>query len=81
MKNIKSLIIGFLSATCIFLLMGVTDKEINEKKKWMKEFPENGRYLPVKINQNEKVVMMDSQTGDLYFPSKEGWRLDMKKNK
>ena len=81
MKNIKSLIIGFLSATCIFLLMGVTDKEINEKKKWMKEFPENGRYLPVKINQNEKVVMMDSQTGDLYFPSRDGWKLDMKKNK
>ena len=79
MKNIKSLIIGFLSATCIFLLMGVTDKEINEKKKWMKEFPENGRYLPVKINQNEKVVMMDSQTGDLYFPSPYGWKLDMTK--
>tara|TARA_B100000427_G_scaffold200012_1_gene166288 strand:- start:150 stop:425 length:276 start_codon:yes stop_codon:yes gene_type:complete len=87
MKNIKSLIIGFLSATCIFLLMGVTDKEIkgmtdkeiNEKKKWMEEFPENGRYLPVKINQNEKVVMMDSQTGDLYFPSPDGWKLDMTK--
>ena len=67
MKNIKSLIIGFLSATCIFLLMGVTDKEINEKKKWMEEFPEVGRYLPLKISHNEKVVMMDSQTGDLYF--------------
>ena len=49
MKNIKSLIIGFLSATCIFLLMGVTDKEINEKKKWMEEFPEVGRYLPLKV--------------------------------
>ena len=79
MKNIKSLIIGFLSATCIFLLMGLTDKEINEKKKWMEEFPENGRYLPLKINQNEKVVMMDSQTGDLYFPSPDGWKLDMTK--
>ena len=79
MKNIKSLIIGFLSATCIFLLMGVTDKEINEKKKWMEEFPEVGRYLPLKINQNEKVVMMDSQTGDLYFPSPDGWKLDMTK--
>ena len=81
MKDIISLIIGFLSATCIFLLMGFTDKEINEKKKWMKEFPENGRYLPLKINQNEKVVMMDSQTGDLYFPSRDGWKLDMKINK
>ena len=55
------------------------DKEIDEKKKWMEEFPENGRYLPVKINQNEKVVMMDSQTGDLYFPSPAGWKLDMTK--
>jgi len=79
MKNIKLLIIGFLSATCIFLLMGLTDKEIDEKKKWMEEFPENGRYLPVKINQNEKVVMMDSQIGDLYFPSPDGWKLDMTK--
>jgi len=40
-----------------------------------------GRYLPIYINKSHKVVMMDSQTGDLYFPSKEGWRLDMKKNK
>ncbi len=79
MKNIKSLIIGFLSATCIFLLMGVTDKEINEKKKWMEEFPKVGRYLPLKISHNEKVVMMDSQTGDLYFPSSNGWKLDMAK--
>ena len=79
MKNIQSLMIGFLSATCIFLFMGVTDKEINEKKKWMDKFPENGRYLPLKINQNEKVVMMDSRTGDLYFPSRDGWKLDMKK--
>ena len=81
MKNIQSLMMGFLGATCIFLFMGVTDKEINEKKKWMDKFPENGRYLPLKINQNEKVVMMDSQTGDLYFPSRDGWKLDMKKNK
>tara|TARA_B100001029_G_C15035519_1_gene439866 strand:+ start:1143 stop:1382 length:240 start_codon:yes stop_codon:yes gene_type:complete len=79
MKNIKSLIIGFLSATCIFLFMGMTDKQIDEKKKWLKEFPGNGRYLPIKINQDEKVLMMDSQTGDLYFPSPEGWKLDMKK--
>ena len=79
MKNIKSLTIGFLSATCIFLFMGMTDKEIEQKKKWLEEFPQNGRYLPVKINQEEMVVMMDSQTGDLYFPSNEGWKLDMRK--
>ena len=40
-----------------------------------------GRYIPIYITKSHKVVMMDSQTGDLYFPSKEGWRLDMIKNK
>ena len=47
MMNFKSIIIGFLSATCIFLFIGMTDKEIEQKKKWLKEFPESGRYLPV----------------------------------
>ena len=28
MTNLKSIIIGFLSASCIFLFMGMTDKEI-----------------------------------------------------
>jgi len=79
MNKIKSLMIGFLGATCVFLLMGLADKKIEEKKKWLGAFPENGRYLPLKINENEKVVMMDSQTGDLYFPSPEGWKIDMKK--
>ena len=79
MTNFKSIIIGFLSATCIFLFMGMTDKEIEQKKKWLEEFPQNGRYLPLKINKEEMVVMMDSQTGDLYFPSDEGWKLDMRK--
>ena len=77
MKDIKTLMIGFLLATCMFLIMGFTDKEINEKKKWMKEFAQNGRYLPLKINKEEMVVMMDSQTGDLYFPSNDGWKIDM----
>ncbi|MBI73099.1 MAG: hypothetical protein CMG61_06855 [Candidatus Marinimicrobia bacterium] len=79
MKNLKSIIIGFLGATCLFLFVGMTSTDIEEKKKWLKEFPQNGRYLPLKINQNEVVVMMDSQTGDLYFPSENGWKLDMKK--
>ena len=52
--------------------MGVTVKG-------MEEFSGNGRYLPLKINENEKVVMMDSKTGDLYFPSPDGWKLDMTK--
>ena len=77
MKDFKTLMIGFLLATCMFMIIGFTDKEINEKKKWMKEFPQNGRYLPLKINKEEMVVMMDSQTGDLYFPSNDGWKLDM----
>ena len=64
MKNIKSLTIGFLSATCIFLFMGMTDKEIEQKKKWLKEFPESGRYLPVM--SRDRVWMMDSKTGNFY---------------
>ena len=64
MKNIKSLAIGFLSATCIFLFMGMTDKEIEQKKKWLKEFPESGRYLPVM--SRDRVWMMDSKTGNFY---------------
>ena len=79
MKNLKSIIIGFLGSTCLFLLLGMKSNDIEEKKKWLKEFPQNGRYLPLKINHNEMVVMMDSQTGDLYFPSENGWKLDMKK--
>ncbi len=64
MINFKSIIIGFLSSTCIFLFMGMTDKEIEQKKKWLKEFPENGRYLPVM--SRDRVWMMDSKTGDFY---------------
>ena len=64
MINFKSIIIGFLSATCMFLFMGMTDKEIEQKKKWLKEFPESGRYLPVM--SRDRVWMMDSKTGDFY---------------
>ncbi|MAJ43565.1 MAG: hypothetical protein CMF96_02325 [Candidatus Marinimicrobia bacterium] len=85
MINFKSIIIGFLSASCIFLFMGMTDKEINQKKKWLKEFPENGRYLPV-MNR-DRVWMMDSKTGNFYTSRlKEGdqtgsWTLDTKLSK
>ena len=75
MQNIKSLTIGFLSATCIFLFMGMTDKEIEQKKKWLKEFSENGRYLPVM--SRDKVWMMDSKTGDFYTSDQtRSWIID-----
>ncbi len=32
MTDFKSIIIGFLTATCLFLFMGMTDKEIEQKK-------------------------------------------------
>jgi len=82
MTNFKSLIIGFLSATCIFLFLGMTDKEIDQKKKWLEEFPESGRYLPVM--SRDRVWMMDSKTGNFYTSiwendSKNGtWTLDTK---
>ena len=80
MTNFKSIIIGFLSATCMFLFMGMTDKEIEQKKKWLKEFPESGRYLPVM--SRDRVWMMDSKTGDFYTSKCENchqtrtWTLD-----
>ena len=83
--NFKSIIIGFLSAACIFLFMGMTDKEIEQKKKWLKEFPENGRYLPVM--SRDRVWMMDSKTGDFYTSRWEegdqvgSWTLDTKLSK
>ena len=64
MTDLKSLIIGFLSATCIFLFMGFSDKEIEQKKKWLEEFPESSRYLPVM--SRDRVWMMDSKTGSFY---------------
>ena len=82
MTNFKSIIIGFLSATCIFLFMGITDKEIEQKKKWLEEFPQSGRYLPVM--SRDRVWMMDSKTGNFYTSRwEEGdqtgtWTLDTK---
>ena len=64
MKDIKSLMIGFLLSVCIFLLIGMSEKEINKNKKWIEEFPENGRYIPVMVKY--RVLMMDSKTGSLY---------------
>ena len=61
----------------IFITAGDPNIKISQ---WiLNELPQNGRYLPLKINKEEIVVMMDSQTGDLYFPSDEGWNLDMSK--
>ena len=80
MKDIKSLMIGFLLSVCIFLLIGMSEKEINKKKKWIEEFPENGRYIPVMVK--DRVLMMDSKTGAFYTSQwKEGdqtgsWTID-----
>tara|TARA_B100001175_G_C19267358_1_gene522406 strand:+ start:36 stop:293 length:258 start_codon:yes stop_codon:yes gene_type:complete len=82
MTDLKSLIIGFLSATCIFLFMGFSDKEIEQKKKWLEEFPESSRYLPVM--SRDRVWMMDSKTGSFYTSRWEdgsqtgSWTLDTK---
>ena len=64
MKEIKSIIIGFLLSTCIFLFIGMTKEEVDKKKKWLEEFPESGRYLPAIIR--DKVCLVDSETGDFY---------------
>ena len=77
MKDIKTFLIGFLTCACLFLIMGQTESKVMNDIRTI--LTENGRYLPIKIGQNEQVLMMDSKKGELYFPSKEGWKLDMKK--
>ena len=62
--------------------MGFSDKEIEQKKKWLEEFPESSRYLPVM--SRDKVWMMDSKTVSLYTSRWEdgsqtgSWTLDTK---
>ena len=53
MKDIKTLMIGFLLATCMFLIMGFTDKEINDKNKRKKlGLPLKDRMPELEINCN-----------------------------
>ena len=58
MKDIKSVIIGFLLATCMFLLMGFTDVKYPQNK-------ELGRYQAFGTEKNK--FMIDTMTGQSWI--------------
>ena len=70
MKDIKTFLIGFLTCTCIFLIMGQTDGE--ESMEWnvdgkvIIESNENGRYQAIAGNKFEYFYLLDTGTGTIY---------------
>ena len=56
MKNIKTFIIGFLSATCLFLFIGATDYDREESQIGKYQAFSDGSYS----------YMIDTETGKLY---------------
>ena len=56
MKNIKTFIIGFLSATCLFLFIGATDYDREESK--------IGKYQGF---GDTRVWLLDTETGELWL--------------
>ena len=64
----KNILIGFLGASCIFLMIGATDKTYEQKKEWWKELNEIGRFLPMMVE--DRIGMLDSKTGDFFLSAK-----------
>ncbi len=63
--DIKSVLIGFLTCTCMLLIMGKTDNlEWNVDGQVIVETNENGKYQGF-ATQTMK-FMIDTQTGELY---------------
>ena len=56
MKDFKSMVIGFLMATCMFMLMGQTSSDINNG---------NGKYQA--YTHKDKVYMIDTSTGAMFI--------------
>ena len=55
MKDIKTFIIGFLTCTCLLLIMGQTKVE-----------NQNGRYQAISANKYESFYLLDTGTGAIY---------------
>ncbi len=55
MKDIKTFIIGFLTCTCLLLIMGQTKVE-----------NQNGRYQAISANKYESFYLLDTGTGAVY---------------
>ena len=82
MKDIKSYVIGFLTCTCMFLIMGQTD---GEKEDWyvediaememnvsggtIKIGNEYGRYQG--FADNNDLYLVDTTTGQLFYEKKQ----------
>ena len=70
MKDIKTFLIGFLTCTCMFLIMGQTDgeekMEMNVDGKVIIESNENGKYQAIAGNKFEYFYLLDTETGAVY---------------
>ena len=55
MKDIKTFIIGFLTCTCLLLIMGQTKVE-----------NQNGRYQAISANKYESFYLLETGTGAVY---------------
>mgnify|MGYP001295440404 CR=1 FL=1 len=60
----KNILIGFLMATCIFLMMGAKS-ESNVMSKIQTAFSENGRYQ-ISGDGASRIYMVDTRTGKMY---------------
>ena len=75
MKDIKTFVIGFLTCTCLFLIMGQTENEEYEMEKieWnvtdgkvIIETNEHGRYQAISGDKYEYFYLLDTETGAVY---------------
>ena len=69
MKDIKSMMIGFLLATCMFLMMGADEiSEWNVDGKVIVECNDNGRYQS--FGTDGQNYLLDTTNGELWKHSK-----------
>ena len=76
MKNIKTFLIGFLTCTCMFLIMGQSkgNDQMEHMMKMVNQMKGSGlipapvgRYQGLVLSKKkEDVMLIDTQTGDLY---------------
>ena len=68
MKDIKTFLIGFLTCSCMFLIMGQTDPTYIEVEKGdvTIEASEYGRYQAISGEKYEYIYLLDTETGTVY---------------
>ena len=72
MKDIKTFIIGFLTCTCLFLIMGQTKSQriLNNQA---------GKYQAIAGNKYEFFYLLDTETGAVYSQIENPEKLTYKK--